>query len=60
MEEPCGAEIDPAEELPVALQFRRQHAVERLVRETLQQVCAGRASGTPAAPSAGRGPTASG
>src|SRR5258708_39176196 len=37
MKEPGGAEIDPAEELPVALQIGVQHAVERLVRKSVQQ-----------------------
>ena len=43
MEEPGGAEIDAAEELPVTLQLRMQHVVEGLVGETFEQsVKAGR------------------
>src|ERR1700676_523450 len=38
MKEPGSAEIDAAEELPVALQIGMQHVVERLVRKSLQQL----------------------
>jgi hypothetical protein len=37
MEKPGGAEIDPAEELPVALQVGMQHVVKLLVGKALQQ-----------------------
>ena len=38
MEEPAAAEVDAAQELPVALELGLQHVVERLARIALQQL----------------------